>query len=159
MQIKQNTVTAINNSKIVTWDPKYSVGIKIIDEQHRELVSLTNQLHKACTSGETSIADEFKDIMQQMVEYVRMHFSTENVLLESVGFPDYPEHKKLHETLVKDILTAVKEFEGGNRLAPNHFVRTLKEWIFGHIAFFDQAYAHYIHEQVRRGLIKKEQLE
>jgi len=160
MKIKQNNVTStVNDYEIVSWGPKYSVGIKLIDDQHMELVNLTNQLYQACLSKEKSVEEVFKEAMHRMVDYVRMHFSTENLLLESVGFPNYREHKKLHETLVKDILTAVKNYEDGNKLVPIHFARTLKDWIFSHIAICDQIYAQYIHEQVKNGVIDKKQLE
>ena len=155
----KNTNTTISDHEIVCWDQKYSVGIKLIDDQHRELVNLTNKLYESCMTRDTSIEAVFNDAMHRMVEYVRMHFTAENLLLERIGFPNHFEHKKLHETLVKDILAAVKSYEEGNKLIPNQFVRTLKEWVFGHIAIFDQTYALYIHEQVKKGLIKKEQLE
>lgn len=160
MMLKSDSINANDvNHEIVQWGPKYSVGIKFIDNQHMELVNLTNTLYKACLSSEVSTEATFKDAIHRMVEYVTMHFSTENTLMESVGFPNYSEHKKQHESLIKEILSAVKNSQEGNKMVPIYFVRTLREWIFSHIAIYDQIYAQYINAQVKKGLINKAQLE
>ena len=154
-----NAAIAVNdNAVIVSWEPKYSVGIKLINDQHMELIKLTNALYKACLSRDKSVAVVFKESMSHMVEYVRYHFNAEVSLLERVGYPNHYEHKKQHEALIREILIAVKNYEEGNKLAPNVFVRTLKEWVFGHIAICDQAYAAYIHENLKKGLITEDQL-
>ena len=142
-----------NSAEIAAWDPKYSVGITLLDDQHKELVKLANQLYTACMSRDDSVNTVFKDTMRKMVEYVRFHFSAENELLERIGYPDREEHKRQHDSLIKDILAAVKSFEEGNKFVPNSFVRTLKEWVFGHIAITDRLYAIFIQEQRKKGLL------
>ena len=150
MEIKKD----IANDEIVVWDPKYAVGIKLIDDQHRELVNLTNQLFAACKVRSDSINTVFSETMKKMVEYVRFHFTAENSLLEHVRYPDIAEHKNQHDVLIKEILASVKNFNEGNKFVPNTFVRTLKEWIFGHIMVSDKAYSRYILEQKKNGLLK-----
>ena len=147
------------NSTIVEWSENYATGIELIDKQHRELVSLTNELYRACTTGDEEIGAVFKEAMGRMVEYVRFHFSAELELLHRINFPEYPEHKRQHESLVKDILEAAKGYNEGRYLVPNNFVRTLKEWVFGHIAITDQIYALYVAEQKKKGLLSDRQIE
>ena len=151
-QVK-NFDAVVENLEIVRWKPKFATGIKIIDAQHRELVGLTNELYQACLVRDESIRTMFKDAMSRMVEYVRFHFSAENELLEQIEFPDILIHKKDHETLIMNILAAAKSYEEGNRLAPNTFVRILKDWIFGHIAVSDMYYSGFVAEQKKRGLL------
>jgi len=144
--------------EMVTWSDTYSTGIEMIDKQHKELVKLTNDLFRACMYGNETAQGVFKDCMSRMVEYVRFHFGTEQKLLELVNYPDYQKHKKQHEEMVYNILEAVKEYDKGVKFAPNHFTRTLKDWIFSHIAVFDKNYAIYIHEQKKKGNLTDEQL-
>lgn len=141
------------NPDIVAWDPKYETGIALIDEQHKELVSLTNALYHACLSGSETARAAFKETMSRMVNYVRFHFATEQKLLERIRYPNYADHKKKHDDLVKSVLEAVKEYNEGQKFVPNHFVRTLKDWIFGHIAIDDKAYAAYAETQKKKGLL------
>jgi len=143
----------MNNPNIVVWDEKYATGIQLIDSQHKELISLTNELFQACLDGENTVKDVFKETMGRMVDYVRFHFGAEQELLQRVKYPDYQEHKKQHDTLVMQILSTVKEYNEGKKLAPNQFVRTLRDWILGHIAHYDKLYASYIANQIKKGLI------
>ena len=147
-----------NRLEIVSWSESYATGIEKIDNQHKELMKLTNELYRACLSGKDNANSAFKEAMRRMVEYVRFHFSDEQKLLERVKYPDYIEHKRQHDTLVMNILEAVKEFEKGNKFVPNSFVRTLKDWVFGHIAVLDKTYAFYINGQRKKGLITDQQL-
>jgi len=146
------------NSELVIWEDKYSTGIEMIDNQHRQLVELTNQLYLACFAGDEALSTVFKDAMSRMVEYVRFHFSAELKLLNEINYPDYHNHKKMHDNLVQDILDAAKDYNEGKKFVPNNFVRTLKDWIFGHIAVYDKIYAAYIAEQKRNGQLTDKML-
>ena len=148
-----------NDKKIVSWGENYATGINLIDDQHKELVRLTNSLYEACLTSEKEVTATFREVMGQMVEYVRFHFTVELELLNRVKYPNYDEHKSQHDSLVRQILEAAKEFKEGNRYAANYFVRTLKEWVFGHIAVSDKLYAAYIREQLSKGLLNNKQLE
>ncbi|HCC37383.1 MAG TPA: hemerythrin [Treponema sp.] len=143
---------------IVTWGPKYATGIKLMDRQHEELVFLTNQLYHACLSGNEIAEKKFKDAMKRMVDYVHFHFGTEQQLLQKIGYPHYIEHKKMHDDLIRSILEAAKEFNEGRKFVPNHFVRTLKDWIFGHIGIEDKNYAEYVAEQKKKGRLTEEEI-
>ena len=153
-----NNMLKSDTPDMVTWNNTYATGIRQIDDQHRELVKLTNLLFKACLSGSENANTVFKDAMGRMVNYVRFHFCMEQKLLERLNYPGYQEHKKQHETLVFNILEAVKGFDKGVKFVPNHFARTLRDWVFSHIAVFDKGYSIYFHEQIKKGLITEEQI-
>ena len=155
MEIKRDIVNDSLNpasTDIVTWGEKYAVGITAIDKQHRELVDLTNMLYHACLARSEDIETTFKNAMSRLVEYVRFHFTDEQILLQRLKFPLYAEHKKEHDKLIRNILEAAKDYSAGKKYVPNQFVRTLKDWIFGHIAVTDKVYAAYVNEEKRKGL-------
>ena len=138
---------------MVVWDEKYATGIDLIDIQHKELFLLTNELFRACLTGEKALKSVFTETMGRMVDYVRFHFSAEQELLHRIKYPEYQEHKKQHEKLIRDILEAVKAHHKGEKFVPNQFVRTMRDWILGHIALSDRQYAAYIAEQKKKGLL------
>ena len=146
------------NKDIVTWGDSYATGIELIDNQHKELVRLTNQLYHACLAGSETVETAFKAAMTQMVDYVRFHFTAELEILKRINYPNYHEHKKQHVTLVMNILEASKEFSAGKKFVAHNFVRTLKDWVFSHIAFADKLYAAYINEQKTKGLLTDNQI-
>ena len=148
-----------NNQEIITWGEKYATGIGLIDEQHKELVNLTNKLYLACLSGgDKAVGVVFKEAMSRMVEYVRFHFSAEQTLLKQINYPDYKDHKQKHDTLIRDILDAAKEYDEGKKFVPHNFVRTLKDWVFGHIAVYDKQYSFFVIDQKRKGLLSDQQI-
>jgi hemerythrin len=142
-----------DNTDMVVWDEKYATGIQLIDSQHKELFTLTNELFRACKGKDETLKDVFKETMGRMVEYVRFHFGAEQELLQRVKYPDYNEHKKLHEMLIRDILDAVKGYNKGEKFVPNQFVRTMRDWILSHIALTDKQYVMYINAQKKKGLL------
>ena len=154
-EIGQNAQTA----EIVVWGPMYATGIPLIDIQHRELISLTNQLYRACIIGDDELQTVFREAMGRMVDYVRFHFAAELKLLEAIHYSEFPNHKKMHETLVGNILEAVKEQEEGKKFVPNNFVRTLRDWVFGHIAIEDRKYSLFVAKQKRLGLLTDQQID
>ena len=162
MTVKNDTTNSsqdTGNMEIVEWGPMYVTGIELIDVQHKELVKLTNVLYQACMTRDKFLPVAFKEAMSGMVEYVRFHFSAENELLERIKYPDYHDHKKQHETLVRNILEAAKSYDEGNKFIPNNFVRSLRDWVFGHIAISDKNYSAYVSEQKKKGLLTDKDIE
>ena len=141
------------NTEIVSWDDHFNTGIKLIDDQHKELVNLTNELYQACLSGTEAVGPAFKEVMARMVDYVRLHFTAELEILTRIKYPNLQEHKIQHDAMIKQILGAANEFSGGKKFVPHQFVRTLKDWIFGHIAVYDKSYASFVAIQKSKGLL------
>jgi hemerythrin len=146
------------NTDMVVWDEKYATGIELIDSQHKELFSLTNELFRACMSDDKTLKSVFIETMGRMVEYVRFHFGAEQQILQRINYPDYQEHKRQHDKLVRDILEAVKAHNNGDRLVANQFVRTMRDWILSHIAHTDRLYASYIADQKKKGLLSDKKI-
>ncbi|MDR2159612.1 MAG: bacteriohemerythrin [Treponema sp.] len=128
----------------IEWDDRYSIGIPLIDTQHKKLVEMTNNLYECCF-GETKTARQcFKETVQGTVDYVKYHFTAEEKILENIKYPDLRVHKKEHESFVKKILEEVRNFEEGKKFVPFIFVRYLRDWILAHIAVEDKKYAEFI---------------
>jgi len=111
---------------IVVWDDKYATGIGVIDAQHMHLLEMTNNLFKACVTRENELETVFKDVMSDMVKYVHFHFDAELKLLHAVNYPNCHDHKSKHDTLIKDILSTVKEITKANILYPTVLSAHLK---------------------------------
>ncbi|MDL2229163.1 bacteriohemerythrin [Treponema sp. OttesenSCG-928-L16] len=141
----------MSEKAIVEWDSRYSVGIKLIDEQHKGLVDMTNDLFKACLLGDDTARLYFLKTIHKAVEYVRIHFATEEQLMRKIQFPGYAIHRKEHEDFIREVLAEVKNFEEGKHFVPNTFVRYLRDWVLTHIAVSDKEYAKYLIHLKREG--------
>jgi hemerythrin len=143
----------MNQDTLVEWDDRYSVGIPLIDDQHKELVRLTNALYKGCLAGEESARAYFMATVKGTVDYVKYHFGVEEKLLQNVDYPELAEHKREHEAFVKHILDEVQSFTAGKKFVPNVFVRYLRDWILSHIAVADKRYAAFILNLKKQGAL------
>ncbi|MDR0525857.1 MAG: bacteriohemerythrin [Spirochaetaceae bacterium] len=136
----------------VKWEERYAVGIHIIDEQHKQLINLTNSLYMACRQGKTFAREQFEKALRATVDYVAFHFSTEEQIMTRVNYPEYPAHKREHEGFVKKILEDRKNFEDGKDFIPNGFTHFLHDWILSHIAVSDRTFVAYIQRLKRKEL-------
>lgn len=148
-----------DNATLVTWTESLAIGIELIDNQHKQLLNLTNELFRACLRGGEVLDNVFKETMSRMVDYVRFHFTFEQEMLLRVKYPKYSVQKSEHDKLIMTVLEAVKSYESGKKFVPNTFVRFLKDWIVSHIGYHDKMYAAYIFDQMKKGLLSYKDLE
>jgi len=134
----------------VEWTDKLACGIKIIDDQHKGLVNLVNEMFDHVSGNYVQEHDYFNRVIQEAVKYVRTHFATEEKILIATKFAGYTEHKKEHENFIRTIVDNIKEYESGNRYTLSTFTRFLKDWILSHIAFMDKQYFEYFRKIATR---------
>ncbi|GAH38184.1 unnamed protein product, partial [marine sediment metagenome] len=59
----------------IEWDDKFSVGITLIDEQHKMLMQRLNDLSKAIERNQS--IGEIVRVLGFLIDYTNFHFSTE----------------------------------------------------------------------------------
>jgi hemerythrin len=135
----------MEKNSIVEWDSRYAVGIQLIDDQHRELLKLINNVHLGCLEENEDTKIRFKLTVHGLINYTKYHFSTEEQLLERIKYPDSAAHKRQHDEFIRDILDRVERFERGRTVSPKSFIRYIRDWVVTHITLIDKKYATYIH--------------
>jgi hemerythrin len=127
----------------VTWSENYSMGIKIIDDQHKGLLDFVNELYNHASGNEQEERAWFTEVIQQAVSYVKNHFATEEKYMVATKFPGYAAHKRIHDEFTLTVVKSVKEFESGKRLVLEKFAYFLKDWVLTHVAVMDRQYSDY----------------
>lgn len=88
----------------LTWDDsRHSLGIASIDQQHRGLMDMVNNLSEEVVHGY-----DLEKVLQQIDQiliYTEDHFSHEEQLMRDHGFPDLERHTVEHATLLGEIAT------------------------------------------------------
>ena len=131
------------NDDSVTWDEAYSVGFEYIDNQHKELVRMINELFESCKQGSDAADKVFLQTVKKAANYARDHFSDEDGYMVKASFPDLLAHRKLHDDFLETVLKSMHNYEAGNT-APIEMARFLKTWLLNHIAKSDKQYAPYL---------------
>ena len=131
----------------VSWENTYSIGIRIVDDQHKQLLILTNTLYDVCCSHghrHEVTHERFKETIQSTVDYAVMHFAMEEKLMDKTNYPGMANHKNEHKQFVYKVLKNVNDFKEGKTFVPNAFVRFLRDWILEHIAIEDKKLGEFI---------------
>ena len=129
--------------EIITWSDRFSCGIKLIDDQHKGLVELVNDMFNHATGNSIQEHDYFNIVIQEVVKYVKVHFATEEKIMIATKFSGYAEHKKAHDSFVLTVVSNINDYKAGKRLTLSTFTKFLKEWVLSHIAMMDKQYFEY----------------
>jgi hemerythrin len=140
-----------SGQKYVDWSDRYSVGISVIDDQHKKLLEMTNDLFLACNYSTDAGKIQFKKTIHDAVAYVKFHFATEEKIMKLTSYPDLEAHKKEHTDFVRKVFDDVKAFEIGIPLVPKQFVKYLKDWILSHIAITDSKMGNFLTDLKKAG--------
>jgi hemerythrin len=127
----------------VAWDDSFSVGFKPIDDQHKVLVNMTNELFLACKEDVVAADIAFLEIIKKALDYAETHFADEEAYLSTANYPHLDEQQEQHEAFVEELQKTIEEFEAEN-IEPIYLARYLKKWLLNHIAVYDQRYAPYL---------------
>ncbi|MCL2295012.1 MAG: bacteriohemerythrin [Spirochaetes bacterium] len=129
--------------ELVKWSPTFACGIKLVDDQHKELLNLVNDMFNHVTGDKFEERAYFDKIIQKAVKYVEVHFQTEEQLMLRTKFPGYAEHKREHAKFIRVVGEQIEIFEEGKKMRLIDFTKFLKEWILSHVAVMDKVYFDY----------------
>ena len=129
--------------ELISWSNEFNVGHKVLDYQHRELVSITNDFYTGSKKGGILAKAYFWKTLQKAVAYVETHFSTEEELMLKMNYPGYAEHKKEHEDFIYNVTEQIRMFDETDNPDHNIFIKYLIDWIIQHIANSDKKLAPY----------------
>jgi len=138
----------------IPWEARFALGIPLVDDQHKQLLQLANTLHDTCRQGKEFVPEGFRKAASAAVDYVKVHFSTEEKIMERVNYPGMAEHKAEHKEFVSKVLIEIRNFEEGVSFVPNRFVVFLRDWTLSHIAIMDKKMSIYVLDLAKKGLLK-----
>lgn len=127
------------------WKSDYSVGIKQLDEQHREIVTHLNNLYDTMKKGKGR--DTLDNVLNGLVQYTKKHFSKEESLMRLYKFPGYDEHIQKHKKMAERVVQLKQKFDTGEISSPVQITNFLKEWLSKHIMGTDRAYGAFLNER------------
>ncbi len=130
----------LNHNLFIIWDNKYNLGIPILDEQHRGIVTMINSLHFGIQHN--YIENTFAPIIQMMSDYTQIHFEIEEAFLEMLDFSQAKRHHDLHRELMEELNHTGKKSLYNND--PHHFLDFLKGWWISHICNEDLLFRDYL---------------
>ncbi len=129
---------------LIQWGPKYYIGIKEIDNQHKVLVDLINELYS--NYGKKSSKQSTSKVLDKLVDYTVFHFGNEEKYFTQFGYQDTENHVSQHKMFVEKIMKVVAEFKRGDASISLDLVDFLKDWLINHILKTDKKYVAFFIE-------------
>lgn len=134
-----------NVADLMAWNSSFVLGLKDIDDQHRVLVGMINDLHRAMKTGRGDAA--IASILGGLVDYTRTHFSNEERLFKKYGYPEYEDHKAIHVELVQQIKDFQSDLKSGKQALSMDLMNFLMDWLTNHIKGTDKQYVPFLKQQ------------
>lgn len=135
------------------WDSSLSIGIEIIDEQHKCIIDYMNELASILEfkrevskvyGFENNLSNQdvskLQSILNELVNYTIIHFAFEENMLEKANYPYLESHKNVHSKFVNMIEGYQKKLDAVEDITESLLIE-LKEWLINHIKKDDKDYS------------------
>ncbi len=133
------------SGEFIQWSDIFSVNIKGIDEQHRELFRLINGLYDAWKANKTR--DTIGKLFDGLINYTATHFKTEEDYFQQYGYPETAPHIEAHKALVKQAVELKDKFDRGELNINIEVMNFLKNWLNNHILRTDKRYSSFLNSK------------
>ena len=135
--------------KFLEWQHDWSLGIEIIDRQHRQLAVMFNKIAELYLNngGQTDSEQRSNQLHEQLkifYEKVREHFNDEEDLMLKANYPGHTEHAREHLMLRAELKQYIRHIEEGLDHINIGTLNSLKVWFISHIISSDKEFADFL---------------
>lgn len=140
------------------WDSSLSIGIDIIDEQHKRIIDYINELDlflsnknfdSSFVANSVSFKEKLKNIINELVDYTITHFAFEEDMMEKANYPFLSSHKKVHTIFTDRVANYQKRFIAGEDIS-QELLAELKTWLVNHIKKDDKDYSSVVFKTLNK---------
>ena len=129
---------------LIIWEPSMSVGVAILDEDHKRIMNIINKLYNAILEGDGK--DILDEIFHDMMAYINIHFEAEEELFAQTCYAGADEQKRQHRLMAQRATEARQKYEDNKEaVMPMEIMYFLKDWWIDHILNTDTKYAAHLH--------------
>lgn len=129
----------------INWNSSFSVGVKLLDEQHKRIIDMSNLLisdHEATVYSET-----ISELLDRLTKYATDHFRVEEQLLEEYGYPDLIHQKEEHKAYRIKIVAFCQATVSHEDSVPAELLKFIRDWWVSHILETDMKYRSFLTER------------
>ena len=132
----------MSETKMMDWDPKFSVDIEEIDVFQQKMFELFNQLIELKENKKE--AKECINLISEINDASKLYFSTEERLLKKHKYPDVQAHAKAHREFTKRSISLRREVSEDISYFSLDVIYELRQWLIDHIQNTDALYMPFV---------------
>ena len=120
------------------WNEEYSVGVLEIDNQHKQLFTIINELIEivGCHFNQ----DDVIKIIDSLIEYKKIHFATEERYFKEFNFSGAEEHILEHKKFETDLAKIREDNKDDLCCFVFALIEFMEDWLVSHLMTMDQKY-------------------
>lgn len=128
------------------WTDEYSVNIQEIDNQHKMIVDILNELYNAFMNKEHD--KKLGEVIVKLADYANFHFATEEKYFDKYPDDSIKLHKEQHEEFRLKIDAYKNQYSKDISSLTFVLIQFVKNWLVTHISGTDKAYFLKIRENI-----------
>lgn len=133
------------------WEPAFSVGIAVIDNQHKRIIEYINELNTVSMYNNHD-KEKVRIVLLELIDYTESHFSFEESLMQEAGYSMVTAHKQVHIAFIERIIFFKERYQNGEDIAKQLMIE-LQIWLVNHIQHDDTDY-----KEVVQAMLQKKQI-
>jgi hemerythrin-like metal-binding protein len=115
----------------IPWKDRYNISYKEIDDQHKGLVGILNEL--ADIHDQEASGDQVAGLIHRLCPYALTHYATEECYMAAVGYSELGRYQGEHAAFINDLLGLNLSYDPGDfRLVEATFT-FVQDWYLHHI--------------------------
>ncbi len=128
----------------IEWTPRLSVGVPLIDQQHKALIARIRALAEAVEEYQGTAA--ITSTLGFLGDYANHHFATEETHMETQAYPGLGFHREQHEEFRKTLADLESDFkeEGASQALASSIKTFLYDWFVVHIERMDKNFGTFL---------------
>lgn len=123
---------------MIEWSNKYSVGVSVIDEEHKGFIGIINKVIAARQRNYNQ--EEVEEVLSELVKFAKGHFKTEEAYMSKFEYPDYLLHYNEHLNFSLHMIIYNNQVINGEYKIMDELYNYLQEWLVHHIQKTDKKY-------------------
>ena len=124
------------------WDGSFAIGIKVIDQQHRQIFERLLAIENSVTKRDPWHIMRF--LLSQLAESMKFHLAVEEALLEVTRYPDLQEHRDAHAKIIELMDDLEAKLQRNTAGDSDNLVGFFENWFIRHVLSSDREYATYL---------------
>ncbi len=127
---------------LIVWREEFSVGDAAMDNDHKKLVRMINDMHSALREkrGDNAV----QKLLDRLKQYVEYHFHAEEALMEKANYPGLNAQKSAHQKFLQTVVAMESRWHEGDKSIPSAMMQTLQTWLVDHIVKMDKQYSGFL---------------
>lgn len=126
----------------ISWKNSFNIGISAIDDQHKKLIEIINELYEAQRLGTSQSI--INDVLIKMEDYTKYHFDMEEEMQHANKYPEIMQHKIEHREFIDKLTLLKRDSKKNNLLLSLKTIDYLKDWTINHILGSDKDFGEYL---------------